>query len=83
MKFLKEGFRSATIRLPTMFVRCTTVSLPIKALLLKIYIYLNVMRSFYSRHDVLSPNICSHVIGVSESPLLVYLLNYLYQLSGQ
>ena len=49
MKFLKEGIRSTTVRLPTMFVRCTTcpskagnVRLLIKALLLKICICLHV-----------------------------------------
>ena len=43
MKFLKEGFRSTTVRLPTKLIRCTTVCLPINALLLKICIYLNVI----------------------------------------
>ena len=42
MKFLKERVRSTTVRLPTMFVSCTTVRLSLKALLLKIYIYLFV-----------------------------------------
>jgi len=55
MKFLKEGFRSTTVRLPTKLIRSTTVCLPIKALLLKIYIYLFVIGSNTSRYQVLSP----------------------------
>ena len=43
MKFLKEGFRSNTVRLHTKLIRCTTVCLPFKVLLLKICIYLTVI----------------------------------------
>jgi hypothetical protein len=42
----KEGFRSTTVRLPALFVRSSTLCLPIKALLFFISFNLNVMRSF-------------------------------------
>ncbi len=45
----KEGVRSTTVRLPTLFIRSSTLCLPLKALLFFISFNLNVMRSCYYR----------------------------------
>jgi len=46
----KEGFRITTLRLPALFVRSSTLCLPIKALLFFSF-NRNVMRSCYCAHE--------------------------------
>ena len=42
----KEGFRSTTVRLPALFIRCSTLCLPLKALLFFISFNLTVIIRF-------------------------------------
>jgi len=72
----KEGFRSTTVRLPALFVRSSTLCLPVKALLFFISFNLSVMRLCYctiklfsSLNVFINPVIIPHKANVINNML--------------